>query len=179
MSDDEKKVTQEPEEPQRRYFLESVTGVVAGAGVCGAAWPFISSMNPTTDVLAKANTEVDLGDIAPGQTKTVDWQGKPVFVLHRTPEQIANVRNSQDTKDPQSDEKRVQKPEWLVVIGLCTHLGCVPSRKDKGWFCPCHGSVYDNSGRILKGPAPKNLILPPYEFLADNRILIGKKEEKS
>lgn len=173
MSDDEVK---NPEKPGRRYFLETVTGVVAGAGVCGAAWPFISSMNPSTDVLAKSTAEVDLGDIAVGEAKTVEWQGKPVFILHRTPEQIAEVRKSTETKDPVPDEQRVQKPEWLVVVGLCTHLGCVPSRKDKGWFCPCHGSVYDNSGRILSGPAPKNLVLPEYEFLTENRILIGKKE---
>jgi len=173
MSDNEVK---KPEKPGRRHFLETVTGVVAGAGACGAAWPFISSMNPSTDVLAKSTAEVDLGDIAVGEAKTVAWQGKPVFVLHRTPEQIAEVRKSTETKDPTPDEQRVQRPEWLVVIGLCTHLGCVPSRKDKGWFCPCHGSVYDNSGRILSGPAPKNLILPEYEFLTENRILIGKKE---
>jgi len=178
MSDKEKT---DSEESGRRYFLEKVTGVVAGAGVCVAAWPFISSMNPTKDVLAKSTTEVELGKIVPGEAKTIEWQGKPVFILHRTAEQIAQVRNEQSsqTKDPEQDQNRVQKPEWLVVIGLCTHLGCVPGRKKKGWVCPCHGSVYDNSGRVLSGPAPKNLILPPYEFLSENKILIGKTEEKT
>lgn len=178
MSDKDNKSSKET---GRRHFLETVTGVVAGAGICGAAWPFISSMNPTTDVLAKSTSEVELGDIAVGETKTIDWQGKPVFILHRTPEQIASSRNQQSsqTKDPEKDELRVQKPQWLVVVGLCTHLGCVPLRKEKGWVCPCHGSVYDNSGRILSGPAPKNLILPPYEFLADNKLLIGKVEKQS
>jgi len=178
MSDKE---NQNPPEEGRRNFLETVTGVVAGAGVCAAAWPFISSMNPTTDVLANSTSEVDLGDIAVGETKTIGWQGKPVFILHRTPDQIAGARSEQSatTKDPEKDEARVQKPEWLVVVGICTHLGCVPLRKKKGWVCPCHGSVYDNSGRILSGPAPKNLILPPYEFLSDNKILIGKVEEQS
>ncbi len=170
-----------PKEPGRRHFLETVTGVVAGAGACGAAWPFISSMNPTKDVLAKSTSEVELGDIAVGETKTIDWQGKPVFILHRTPEQITGSRSQQSlqTKDPEKDELRVQKPQWLVVVGLCTHLGCVPLRKKTGWLCPCHGSVYDNSGRILSGPAPKNLILPPYEFLSDNKLLIGKVEKQS
>ena len=98
-------------------------------------------MNPSTDVLAKSTAAVDLADIAVGEATTVAWQGKPVFVLHRPPEQTAEVRKSTETKDPTPDEQRVQRPEWLVVIGLCTHLGCVPSRKDKGWFCPCHGSV--------------------------------------
>lgn len=181
MSDKESK---DPNKPERRYFLETVTGVVAGAGVCGAAWPFISSMNPSKDVLAKSTSEVELGDIAVGEARTVEWQGKPVFILHRTSEQIEEVRKSIDTKDPEQDDQRVQKPEWLVVIGLCTHLGCVPSRENKGWFCPCHGSVYDNSGRILKGPAPTNLVLPPYEFLTENKILIGtpsadEQEEES
>jgi len=187
MSDKENKTstssTGDPKvtEPGRRHFLEKVTGVVAGAGVCAAAWPFISSMNPTKDVLSNSTSEVELGGISVGETKTVEWQGKPVFILHRTPEQIENSRNEESThtKDPQTDESRVKKPEWLIVVGICTHLGCVPLRKEKGWVCPCHGSVYDNSGRIVSGPAPKNLILPPYKFLSDNKIIIGKTEEQS
>ncbi len=166
----------DPDNPDRRDFLNTVTGAVAGAGVCAAAWPFISSMNPSSDVLSKATTEVSLDGIKPGEMKTVSWQGKPVFVLHRTDEQIENMSKSQGGKDPEPDAERVVKPEWLIVVGLCTHLGCVPNRKQEGWLCPCHGSVYDNSGRILRGPAPRNLDLPPYEFLADSKILIGKAD---
>ncbi len=159
----------------RRDFLSTATTLVAGAGLAAAAWPFISSMNPSSNVLARASTEVDLSNIAPGEVRTVAWQGKPVFVFHRTPEQIAAMAQSLGSdKDPEPDAERVQRPEWLVVIGLCTHLGCVPNRKPHGWDCPCHGSVYDNSGRILKGPAPRNLDLPPYEFLAADRLLIKK-----
>ncbi|MDX1811212.1 MAG: ubiquinol-cytochrome c reductase iron-sulfur subunit [Gammaproteobacteria bacterium] len=170
MTDD----VRDPDNPDRREFLNTVTGVVAGAGVCAAAWPFISSMNPSSDVLSKATTEASLKGLAPGQSKTVSWQGKPVFILHRTDEQIESMAKSDGGKEPQADSERVQKQDWLVVIGICTHLGCVPNRKDAGWFCPCHGSVYDNSGRILHGPAPRNLAVPPYEFLSDNKILIGK-----
>lgn len=167
---------QSPENPERRDFLNTVTGVVAGAGVVATSWPFIASMNPSTDVLAKATTEVDLSEIKPGTAKTVEWQGKPVFIVHRTDEQIKNVQASEGGKDPQADADRVQDPQWLVVIGLCTHLGCVPNREEDGWFCPCHGSVYDNSGRILRGPAPRNLEPPPYEFVSNGKLLIGKKQ---
>jgi len=164
----------DPKNPERRDFLISATGAVAGAGAVAASWPFISSMNPSQDVLAKSTTEVNLNGIAPGQAHTVEWQGKPVFILHRTDDQISKMNESQGVKDIQSDKDRILKPEWLVVVGLCTHLGCVPSRKSEGWFCPCHGSVYDNSGRILKGPAPTNLEVPQYEFITDNKIVIGK-----
>lgn len=171
MSDKE---NHDPENPQRRDFLNTVTGIAAGAGIAAASWPFISSMNPSTDVLAKGITEVDLSAIEPGQAKTIEWQGKPVFILHRTPTQIDTMRdNPPPGKQPQPDAERIKKPEWLVVVGLCTHLGCVPGRGDDGWFCPCHGSVYDNSGRILHGPAPRNLDLPPYEFISNSRIIIG------
>ena len=170
MTDDVK----DPDNPERRDFLNVVTGAVAGAGVCAAAWPFISSMNPSSDVLSKSSTEVNISGMEPGQLKTVSWQGKPVFILRRTDDQIETMTQSEGGKDPQADADRVQKQDWLVVVGLCTHLGCVPNRKADGWFCPCHGSVYDNSGRILKGPAPRNLDLPPYEFLTDSKILIGK-----
>jgi ubiquinol-cytochrome c reductase iron-sulfur subunit len=166
----------DPTNPQRRDFLNTVTGLVAGAGVAAASWPFISSMNPSTDVLAKATTELDLSKIKKGEAKTIEWQGKPVFVLHRTDAQIDAMKTSEGGKDPQADDNRIKKPEWLVVVGLCTHLGCVPTRHDEGWFCPCHGSVYDNSGRILKGPAPRNLDLPPYEFIGESKILIGNKK---
>lgn len=164
----------DPRDPERRDFLITATGAVAGAGMVTTAWPFINSMNPSRDVLAKSTTEVSLNGIEPGQSTTVEWQGKPVFILHRTDQQISKMNESQGVKDPEADAQRIIKPEWLVVVGLCTHLGCVPSRKKDGWFCPCHGSVYDNSGRILRGPAPKNLEKPPYEFLTDNKIVIGK-----
>ncbi len=171
MSDD---VIREPGDPGRRDFLEQATCALAGVGAAAAAWPFISSMNPTTDVVAAASTEVDVGAIPPGASRTVAWQGKPVFIVHRTPEQIEAMAASEGIKDPQPDAERVVRPEWLVVVGICTHLGCVPGRRDDGWLCPCHGSVYDNSGRILRGPAPRNLEVPPYEFLAEDRILIKK-----
>ncbi len=165
-----------PESPERREFLGKVTGVVAGTGIAAATWPFISSMNPSTDVLSKATTEADISDIAPGQVHTVEWQGKPVFILHRTDQQIDKMRQSEGGKDPTADQKRVLEPNWLVVVGICTHLGCVPNRVDDGWLCPCHGSVYDNSGRILRGPAPRNLHVPPYQFVGENRLLIGQAD---
>ncbi|MDH5378849.1 MAG: ubiquinol-cytochrome c reductase iron-sulfur subunit [Gammaproteobacteria bacterium] len=171
-----KKEKSDVKNPTRRDFLTTATGAVAGAGLVGACWPFIQSMNPTMDVLSKATTEVDLGVIKPGESKTVEWQGKPVFILHRTDKQIDEMRASNGGKDPIEDEKRVDVPNWLVVVGLCTHLGCVPSRKEEGWLCPCHGSVYDNSGRILKGPAPTNLERPPYQFLSESKILIGNNK---
>jgi len=175
MSDNDKR---DPENPDRRDFLNTVTGVVAGAGVAAATWPFISSMNPSTDVLAKGTTEVDLSKIDVGQAETVEWQGKPVFILHRTPTQIENMRDHpQPGKEPQPDSERTIKPQWLVLIGICTHLGCVPIRDKSGWLCPCHGSAYDNSGRILHGPAPRNLDLPPYEFVSDSKIIIGKTKK--
>ena len=166
----------DPENPKRRDFLNTAAGTMVGCGVAAAAWPFISSMNPSKDVLAKSTTEINLEGISPGSMKTVEWQGKPVFILHRSDEQIERMSASQGGKDPQSDSARVLNPAWLVVIGVCTHLGCVPSRKKEGWFCPCHGSSYDDSGRVLTGPAPSNLELPPYQFIANNKIIIGKTE---
>ncbi len=158
----------------RRDFLGSLTAAVAGAGAIAASVPFVSSMNPSSDVLDKATVEIDIARIGIGQEKTVAWQGKPVFVVHRTAEEIAAMESSNGGKDPEADQNRVQHPEWLVVIGICTHLGCVPNKTAQGWLCPCHGSIYDNSGRILSGPAPKNLILPPYHFVSNDKIMIGK-----
>ena len=172
MADEKKK----PEDPKRRDFLTVATGVVAGAGATAACWPFISSMNPSTDVLSKATSEASLKGIRPGEVKTVEWQGKPVFILHRDEKEIAKMEGQGEGKDPEDDSARVKKPDWLVVVGICTHLGCVPSRKKFGWFCPCHGSVYDNSGRILKGPAPRNLDVPEYEFVGTDKIIIGKAQ---
>lgn len=158
---------------------------LAGVGAAAVAWPFINSMNPAADVLALASIEVDLSPIQPGQTIKVKWQGKPVFIRHRTPADIEESRkvDVSELRDKQPDEARVQKghEQWLIMIGVCTHLGCVPlsgagefgGADHGGWFCPCHGSHYDTAGRIRKGPAPRNLDLPKYTFLSDNRVRIG------
>lgn len=153
---------------------------MGGVGAAATAWPFINSMNPSADVLALSSIEVDLSPIQPGQSIKVKWRGKPVFVRRRTPEEISSARavNVADLRDPQTDESRV-KPgheEWLIVIGVCTHLGCVPlvnQGEFGGWFCPCHGSQYDTSARIRKGPAPLNLAVPDYTFLSDTKVRIG------
>lgn len=167
----------------RRDFLLIATGTVAVAGAALAAWPFIDSLNPAKDTLAVSTTSVDLSPIQPGQAITVVWQGKPVFIRRRTPEEIKEAEGVDvaNLVDPQPDDTRVQKPQWLIVIGICTHLGCIPLGQKPndprgefgGWFCPCHGSQYDTSGRIRKGPAPKNLEVPPYKFVDDEHILIG------
>ncbi|MEO8342578.1 MAG: ubiquinol-cytochrome c reductase iron-sulfur subunit [Gallionella sp.] len=157
----------------RRDFLIKVTSVVGGAGVAAACLPFIDSMNPGSDVLAKATTEFNLSGMNPGDMRTVSWQGKPVFILRRTPEQISRMEASNGGLDPEPDQKRVKQPEWLVVVGVCTHMGCVPNKEGPGWICHCHGSQYDDSGRVLRGPAPKNLEVPPYRFIAADKIVIG------
>ena len=171
------------DDPTRRDFLLLATGAVGAIGIAATLWPLIHQMNPAADVLALASTEVDLAPVQVGQAITVVWRGKPVFVRHRTPEEIqaAQAVNVKELPDPQTDAQRAKKPEWLVLVGVCTHLGCVPlgtkpgdaKGEYGGWFCPCHGSHYDTSGRIRKGPAPVNLEVPPYEFLDDNRIRIG------
>ncbi len=168
----------------RRDFLYIATGTLAAVGSLVALWPFIDSFNPAADTLAFGTTDVDLSPIALGQRITVKWQGKPIFIARRTAEEIALAERDDRARlrDPATDDERVQRKEWLIVIGICTHLGCVPKGqrpgtprgKWKGWFCVCHGSVYDTAGRIRKGPAPKNLYLPPYEFLSDTRIRIGE-----
>jgi ubiquinol-cytochrome c reductase iron-sulfur subunit len=171
MTDDDK---QDPTDLFRRKFLAGITSAVVGGGALMACYPFISSMNPSADVLAKATVEADLSDIAVGKVKTVLWQERPIFIFHRTPEEIKAMEASNGSSiDPEPDSKRVLKPEWLVLIGICTHLGCVPNKTDAGWLCPCHGSMYDNSGRVVRGPAPKNLYLPPYHFISDTKILLG------
>ena len=157
----------------RRDFLIKVTTVVGGAGVAVACLPFIDSMNPGSDVLAKATTEFNLSGMNPGDMRTVPWQGKPVFILRRTPEQISKMEASSGGLDPEPDQKRVKQQEWLVVVGVCTHMGCVPNKEGPGWTCHCHGSQYDDSGRVLRGPAPKNLEVPPYRFIAADKIIIG------
>ncbi|OSM06950.1 ubiquinol-cytochrome c reductase iron-sulfur subunit [Magnetofaba australis] len=167
-------------EENRRDFLITATSAVGVVGVGLAAWPFIDSWSPAANVLAAATTEVDVSSIAEGQMITVPWQGKPVFILHRNAEQIALAKESDkaDLPDPQNDADRVKQDEWLVVLAICTHLGCVPQpvgTSDFGGFlCPCHGSHYDTSGRIRKGPAPRNLEVPYYEFKDDSTLVIGK-----
>ena len=172
-----------PEGETRRDFLLYATSTVAAVGTGLSLWPFIDSMNPAKDTLALASTEVDLSPIEEGQSITVMWRGKPVFIRRRTEDEIKTAADVDvaSLPDPESDADRVQKPEWLVMVGVCTHLGCIPlgqkSGDNKGeyggWFCPCHGSHYDTSGRIRKGPAPKNLPVPPYAFLDDNVVKIG------
>jgi ubiquinol-cytochrome c reductase iron-sulfur subunit len=142
------------------------------------ALKFVMSMTAAADVLAMASLEVDLSGIEEGQTVTVKWRGKPVFIRHRTPDEIAQAEGEDVThlRDPEPDSARVVKPEYLVVVGVCTHLGCVPiagAGDYNGWFCPCHGSHYDISGRIRKGPAPYNLEVPEYRFIDENKAIIG------
>jgi ubiquinol-cytochrome c reductase iron-sulfur subunit len=166
------------DDTNRRDFLYLATGAFAAIGAANIAWPLIHQMNPDASVKALASIEIDLSSIDIGQSITVSWRGKPVFIRRRTQDEIAEARGvAFDTlPDPQGDETRVTKEEWLVMVGICTHLGCVPlgqSGDFNGWFCPCHGSHYDTSGRIRKGPAPKNLEIPPYEFVGDTRIKIG------
>lgn len=167
----------------RRDFIYLLAGATGGLGTLLAAWPLIDSMNPSAEVLALSTIEVDLAPIELGQRVTVVWQGKPVFIDHRTEQQIAAARDVDmaELPDAQSDEERVQKPEWLVMTGICTHLGCIPKGQKAGdptgsyggWLCVCHGSQYDTSGRIRKGPAPRNLEIPPYTFIEDSKIQIG------
>ena len=183
MSDSESMTAQTGEGETRRDFLYLATGAFGGVGAALACWPLVHQMNPAADTLAAATTEVDLEPIEEGQSITVTWRGKPVFIRRRTRAEIAAARDAkpEDLPDPQADDSRTVKPEWLIVVGICTHLGCIPKgqrggerRGDfGGWFCPCHGSHYDTSGRIRKGPAPRNLAVPVYEFLDDNLVRIG------
>jgi ubiquinol-cytochrome c reductase iron-sulfur subunit len=167
----------------RRDFLDLVAWSTLALAAGTIAWPLIDQMNPSADVLALATTDVDLSAIPEGQAITVTWQGKPVFVRHRTAAEIeeADQVPLTELRDPQPDADRVVEPQWLIVVGICTHLGCVPlgnkpteNRGDYGgWFCPCHGSHYDTSGRIRRGPAPANLLVPQYAFTGDTAIRIG------
>ena len=167
----------------RRDFLLLTTGVVGTVGAALSAWPFIDSMNPAADVLALSTIEVDLSPVEVGQSITAVWRGKPVFIRHRTEQEIAQARdvNLEELRDPVPDEDREIKPQWLVVVGVCPHLGCIPLGQKAGqprgewggWFCPCHGSQFDTSGRIRKGPAPTNLVVPPYQFTKETLIRIG------
>ena len=168
---------------KRRSFLQLSTISLGAIGTAGFIWPFLKSMNPAEDTLALGSTEVNIADIEEGQGITVKWRGKPVFIRKRTQEEISEAKavKLEDLKDPAIDDDRVKKDEWLVLVGICTHLGCVPLGQKitdmkgeyNGWYCPCHGSHYDTSGRIRKGPAPENLAVPPYSFLNDTTIKIG------
>lgn len=182
-------------EPTRRDFLYVATGAAAAVGAGFAAWPLIDQMNPTSAIRAAATVEADLSAIEPGQQVVVQWRGHPVFIRRRTPKEIAAARavalaklpdglarNANLTGSaPASDDNRTIKPEWLVVVGVCTHLGCIPQVSTAaapqgaygGWLCHCHGSDYDTAGRIRKGPAPRNLAVPPYAFIGPQRIRIG------
>jgi len=167
----------------RRDFLYLTAGAFGAVGAASFAWPLIDSLNPAADTLALATVDVDLAPIAEGQAITVVWRGKPVFVRHRTAAEIEEARatNVEQLRDRETDEERVQQPEWLVMVGICTHLGCIPLGQKTtdpkgeygGWFCPCHGSHYDTSGRIRRGPAPTNLEVPTYAFTSDTTIRIG------
>jgi len=169
----------------RRDFLHVAATGMAVVGGAVAVWPFVDQMNPAADTLAVASIEVDVSAIAEGEAVVVKWRGKPVFIRHRTPAEIEQAKSDDaiSLPDSQLDSDRVLtgKEQWLVVLGVCTHLGCVPlgtkSGDDKGefggWFCPCHGSHYDTSGRIRKGPAPENLEVPEYAFISDAVVRIG------
>ena len=182
---DEKNKKLEPDKDSnnRRDFLYLSSMTIGGVGVAVFMWPFLKSMNPAEDTLALGSTEVDLSDISIGQSITVKWRGRPVFIRRRTQEEIveANSVDVASLRDPMEDKDRVQQEEWLVLEGVCTHLGCVPLGQKmtdtkgeyNGWFCPCHGSHYDTSGRVRKGPAPDNLPVPPYKFISDTKIIIG------
>jgi ubiquinol-cytochrome c reductase iron-sulfur subunit len=193
--------TAEHADTNRRDFLFIATGAVGAVGAALAVWPFINQMNPDASVLALASVEVDLAPVAEGQEITIKWRGNPVFVRHRLPAEIEAAkavpvsdlpdplaRNANlPESDPATDVNRVvdEKEQFLIMMGVCTHLGCVPlpnagdyavvegSAKHGGWFCPCHGSHYDTAGRIRKGPAPQNLPVPQYAYISDSKIRIG------
>jgi len=185
------------EEPNRRDFIVIAAQAFAAVGAAVALWPFIHQMNPDASTQAQASIEVDLSPIREGQAITVSWRGKPVFIRNRTADEVKAARAVRlaDLKDPlarndampertrATDENRTKsgKENWLVLVGICTHLGCIPKGQSMGdargdyggWFCPCHGSHYDTAGRIRFGPAPHNLEVPPYEFLSATQIKIG------
>jgi ubiquinol-cytochrome c reductase iron-sulfur subunit len=160
------------------YFMVGATGVVAGATAKNFVHDFLSNLSASADVLALAKVEVDLSTIPLGRNVVIKWRGKPIFIRHRTSDEIdeANQVNLRELRHPEEDAQRVKNPEWLVMIGVCTHLGCVPigeAGEFGGWYCPCHGSHYDISGRIRKGPAPLNLEIPEYSFLTEDKLVIG------
>lgn len=160
-------------------MLYIASGAAALVGAGSVAWPLINQMNPdASSIAAGAPVEVDLSAIKEGQIVTVKWRGNPIFIRHRTKKEIdeAQAASLDDMKDPQTDAARVKKPEWLVLVGVCTHLGCIPQGHDgpyDGWMCHCHGSIYDTSGRIRQGPAPRNLEVPNYSFASDTKLTVG------
>ena len=163
---------------KRRDFIFTASYTLGAVGVGAAVWPLIDQMNPDASVKALSSTEVNVSEVQLGQSITVLWRGKPVFIKRRTEEEIAKARqvDLKELKDPEKDEDRAKNPEWLVMVGICTHLGCVPlgnKGEYDGWFCPCHGSHYDTSGRIRKGAATTKLEVPKYEFVDSNTIKIG------
>jgi len=167
----------------KRDFITLATCAMAGIGAASALWPLVKSMNPSAEILAMSTVEVNLSSIQEGKGIKVKWQGKPVFIRKRTKKEIEAARavDVNTLRDPQTDEQRVckGKDEWLIIKGVCTHLGCVPidhaTEDGNGWFCPCHGSYYDTSGRVIGGPAPKNMDVPDYFFPSDDVVVIGKK----
>jgi ubiquinol-cytochrome c reductase iron-sulfur subunit len=180
-------------EPTRRDFLYLTTGMAGAVGAVSVAWPFIDQMRPDASTLALASIEVDVSSLEPGMSLTAKWRGKPIFIRNRTPEEVkaADDVPMAELKDPIARNANLaadaqatgvdrsagkDKENWIVMIGSCTHLGCVPlgqAGEYNGWFCPCHGSVYDTAGRIRKGPAPQNLAIPTYSFVSDKVIKIG------
>ena len=167
-------------QPTRRDFLYVATGAVGAVGVAAVVWPLIDQMNPDRSVLALSSVEFDISSIAEGESVTIKWRGLPVFVRHRTAAEIEEAKATplSDLKDPQTDEQRTKEghEQWLIMIANCTHLGCIPvgeSGDFGGWACPCHGSQFDTAGRVRRGPAPTNLVLPPYEFITDTLVQIG------
>jgi len=170
---------------EKRDFILIATGAVAAAGAASVAFPLVTQMGKAADTLAAGSIEIDLSAVVEGQQLKTLWRGKPVFVRHRTPEEIkiAEETDIANCPDPQTDNERlVPKPDgkvdprFLVMVGVCTHFGCVPvgeAGEFDGWYCPCHGSHYDTSGRIRKGPAPKNMEIPPYEYISDTVIKVG------
>ena len=162
----------------RRDFIFTASYTIGAVGLGATIWPLIDQMNPDSSVKALSTTEVDISQIQPGKSITVLWRGKPVFIKRRTQSEISEAQSVklEELKHPEKDQDRVKKPEWLVMLGICTHLGCVPlsdKGEYQGWFCPCHGSHYDTSGRIRKGPAPTNMEIPKYEFVDSSTIKIG------
>jgi ubiquinol-cytochrome c reductase iron-sulfur subunit len=181
LQENQRSISERSSDPTNRAFTYFVLGgskLVYASLARLTVMKVVSTMSASSDVLALASIEVDIGNIIEGQSLTVKWRGKPVFIRHRTSKEIAAAEadDQAELRDPQKDDERVQKKEWLVVLGVCTHLGCVPAANAGdygGWFCPCHGSHYDTSGRIRKGPAPLNLEVPLYKFLDDKKVLIG------
>jgi ubiquinol-cytochrome c reductase iron-sulfur subunit len=177
----------------RRDFLYIATGMAGAVGAAAAAWPFIDQMRPDASTLALASIEVDVSSLQPGMSLTAKWRGKPVFIRNRTPEEIeaAKAVKLEELKDPIARNANIAadapatdtdrsagegKENWLVMVGVCTHLGCIPLGQQGefgGWFCPCHGSVYDTAGRIRRGPAPENMAVPVFQFISDTKIRIG------